>query len=152
MRSVYVLVWLAGACAVSGVRHQRPAARQETAKAGTIAELLFSLDGTETQMKVAIDALARSDVARDVGTAKRRGERRLIGLYGYAVEIPGVDENGGGPPNGYITVLIKGTSDFIRTETQARFQQLVREYAEKYNSGLLGLSSESGVAPPGAMR
>lgn len=103
----------------------------------TVAAILFSLDGSEKAMREAIGALERADVDADIRAASLRSDRRLLGLYGYALEIPALAADADGPPAGYVVVPVKGTSDFIRSPVQARFQELVRAYAVVYNGGIL---------------
>jgi hypothetical protein len=107
----------------------------------TVAALLFSLDGSKTAMREAIVALEAADVEADVRIASQRGDRRLVALYGYALEIPGIASQGDALPAGYEAVPVKGTSDFIRSRIQGRFQELIRAYATTYNAGVLATTS-----------
>ena len=105
----------------------------------TTAETLFALQGSPQDLEAGIRALESADVAFDIAEAKRSNDRRLIGMMGFALIVPGLDPSAAQqPPPGYVVVPIKGTSDDIRSETQARFQSLLFEYARVYNKGLLG--------------
>ncbi len=72
---------------------------------------------------------ARSDAAK----ALARGDRRLLGVYGYAAEVPGVDAHAAGRP----VVFIEDTSDQIRDFGHARFNRKAAAYALVYNQALL---------------
>lgn len=68
--------------------------RKKPQKGTTVAALLLSLDGSKTAMREAVVALETADVGADVRIALQRGDRRVVALYGYAVEIPGVASEG----------------------------------------------------------
>jgi hypothetical protein len=100
----------------------------------TTTSVLFSIEGSQDDWKAGISALQRADVSKDILQAVQAKDHRLIGIYGYALEIPGVEHP---IPTGYIVTPIKGTSDFIASETQGRFQDLLHKYAEAYNRGVI---------------
>jgi hypothetical protein len=105
----------------------------------TTAETLFALSGSPQDYEVGIRALEAADLAYDVAEAKRSNDRRLIGMMGYGLIVPGVDPAfAQTPPPGYVVVAINGTSDNIRSDAQARFQSLLVQYAAAYNKALLG--------------
>jgi hypothetical protein len=114
--------------------------RATSAKAlPTTAKFLFSLTEKTTNYGVGIKALKRADVARDIAVALRTGDRRLIGIMGYALVVPGIEMRNGAGPQGCPIVTIAGTSDAILSREQAKFQRLLRRCAEEYNRGVAGL-------------
>jgi hypothetical protein len=62
------------------------------------------------------------------------GKLKLLGIYGYALSIPGVDEK---KEYCYLETLsvegIKGTTDFVRCQSQMELNLLATIYAEKFN-------------------
>lgn len=112
---------------------QIPSPRNEE----TTAWLLFSLDGSDAAMREAIGSLEHADPIKDAEAAHNAGDRRLLALYGYALEIPGLSNGRREEARRYKVVPVEGTSDFIRSESQARFQELLRKYAQEYNSSVL---------------
>jgi hypothetical protein len=110
----------------------------------TVAALLFDLDGSESAMRNGIEAIQRADIAADVLVALGDSDHRLVALYGYTEEVPGLPNNAQFPPAGYVAVAVKGTSDYRTTATQITFHELVRAYARKYNAALLARQGEVG--------
>ncbi len=100
----------------------------------TMSELL-ELRATERDFRHGIEVLKKADAIADASRARAAGDRRLIGLYGYSVEIPGL--KGSEPPNSFTVVPLPATRDMIRSQAQDRFQSLVRSYAERYNQSLI---------------
>jgi hypothetical protein len=101
-------------------------------------DVLFSLKGTKADYDIGIAALRKADVAKDVSTAKRRKDRRLVAMWGYSLEVPGVEGiPPGDPPPGFKIVVVKGTSDATMSDAQRTFQSLLTKYADQYNRGLL---------------
>jgi hypothetical protein len=103
------------------------------------ATLLFSLEGSEADYQTGIKALLRGRIHDDVMIAIHNQDRRLIGIHGYALEVPGLE---GDVPTGFTIVPIQGTSDVVYEGAQSRFQDLLYPYAKAYNSGVL-----SGMSP-----
>jgi hypothetical protein len=104
----------------------------------TTADLLFSLKEPRIDYVALVKALRAADVDADVKEAVRRKDRRLIGVVGYALVVPGVQD--GSPhkvPAPFRAVAIEGTSDFLESDAQEQFQRLLTKYAERYNQGLL---------------
>jgi hypothetical protein len=118
------------------------AGTKTAAPKGTTADVLFSLSGNEQDFRTGLDVLAKAEVAADVAAAKHRGDKRLIGIFGYALEIPGRETSSTTLPAGYSVTPIKGTSDAITSPTQERFQSRLRKYAALYNKGLLEGAAE----------
>jgi hypothetical protein len=111
----------------------------------TTPDALFSLGGSKQDFDTCITVLQRANVVSDIAEAKRRGDRRLIAIMGFAFEVPGVPAFAQGtPPSDYTPVPIRGTSDLIESETQFRCQSMLYAFAERYNRGLV----EGGEVPP----
>jgi hypothetical protein len=110
------------------------------------AERLFTLTGSDEDFKVGIHLLRSADVKADVDKALHADDCRLIALLGVTTYVPAFDD--GMPPPGFAFVRVEGTSDFIETELQGEFQELLLKYAEAYNQGLVAAcSSRRGGAP-----
>ena len=90
-----------------------------------------------------VKALRRANVANDIAIALRTGDRRLIGIWGYALDVPGIEMIGGEGPQGFSVVPIAGTSDSMEGLMQGEFQRLLYQYAEKYNRSVVGLSGRT---------
>lgn len=81
--------------------------------------------------------LEAADPVRDVEQAIREGDLRFIGMMGYALIVPGVDDYGQRIWDTNGVRVIKGTSDFIANDDVARLNELAYEYAKRYNMLLL---------------
>jgi hypothetical protein len=86
----------------------------------------------------AADSLGRLDPGREVEAALRHGDRRLLGVQGYALYAPGV------PPEEerdfrrrYGVRVIAGTGDNQVGEEGERFNRAAHEWATRYNQALL---------------
>jgi hypothetical protein len=109
-----------------------------TPKRRVTVDVLFSLQGAKVDYEVGIKALEAADLDFDIAAAIRRWDRRLIGMMGYSLEVPGVDGiPPGGPPRGFTIVVVKGTSDAGGSGGKERFESLLSKYAEQYNRRLL---------------
>lgn len=78
----------------------------------------------------ALAGYAPTDARRDASKAWRSGDRRLIGIYAYAREVPGVEH-----PTLPVR-MIEGTSDSGCTTDNER----VRAYAAGYNAEISRLA------------
>jgi hypothetical protein len=116
------------------------ALRRSTELGGHAVPLLFNLDGSEESLRRGIEVLKRARPNHEVRAALARVDRRLIGVRGYALSVPGVDDFASGLLSWrYEVVAIEGTSDFIASPVQQEFQTLLTAFAREYNRGLLGL-------------
>ena len=79
--------------------------------------------------------LSHADARRDVATALKRGDKRFIGVYGVASEVPGVSDSG--LVHRFGVRFIEGTSDVRPTPESRRLNTLARDYALRYNQLLL---------------
>ena len=104
----------------------------------TTAEYLFSLRDPHVDYSAAIKRLQHADAPDDAREALRRKDRRLVGVMGYALIVPGApDRSPYGLPAGYRAIPIQGTSDYIESREQGTFQKRLTAYAETYNTALL---------------
>lgn len=71
----------------------------------------------------------------DAEAAYKSGDRRLIGVYGYSVEIPGF--NGDPYQHKNETKMLDGTGDVFCTKEEELLNQNARIYAKKYNEAML---------------
>ncbi len=79
-----------------------------------------------------VPTLMVQNAERDANSAYKRHDQRLMGVYGYVIEVPGVQE-----PT--IPVhMIEGTSDSECYEANLR----IRRYANAYNRELMRLIAE----------
>jgi hypothetical protein len=126
-RLIIVLAAVIGAACASQAHDQPNQQRQST------TTVLFSLS-EEADYRRGIEALEAANVDRDVEAAIKIGDRRLIGMSGYTLVVPGADKNAYSPAD---VVTVKGTSDSIQSPAQERFQALLKTYAAAYNKAML---------------
>jgi hypothetical protein len=137
-----VLLLLVALCSenATGGTQGPPESRPHIAEwpAKTTAERLFLLKRPYSYEDAAkwIDA---ANIDRDVKLARSRNDHRLIGIMGYTLVVPGVkNRDPQNVPPGYRVVPIEGTSDSLEGRGQDRFQEKLMDFAERYNSELLG--------------
>ena len=85
--------------------------------------------------------LDSADPERDLGAAWARGDRRFVGVYGYAAITPGVEH---ALALRQSTRYLAGTSDAIEGREHLRLCRLATRYAERYNQFLLQRLSRRG--------
>jgi hypothetical protein len=81
-----------------------------------------------------------SNAPSDALAAFARGERRLMGVYGYTGIVPGAEE-----VNLPVT-YIEGTSDMIESAECERLNPLAHQYAENFNRRMLAAIRDT--SPP----
>ena len=76
-----------------------------------------------------------NNAATEADRAYARGDARLIGVYGFAVEVPGYD----GDPYAHKADIrmLDGTGDAYCTKEEADLNHSARVYARKYNEVML---------------
>jgi hypothetical protein len=75
------------------------------------------------------------EASKDAETAYNSGDHRLIGLYGFSVEVPGFD---GDPYNHKNEIrMLDGTGDAYCTNEEWMINKNARLYAKKYNNEIL---------------
>ncbi len=90
----------------------------------------------DTFIKQTIVELERADPARDLQAALLRGDKRFVGVMGFALEVPGVEDYYEHYKS-YGVRVIEGTSDFIENDDIRRLNELAYKYALRYNRLLL---------------
>ena len=84
-----------------------------------------------------LEWLTDADPARDLEVAWDRGDRRFIGVYGYAAYIPGVPESASRRLTEQGVRYLEGTSDAIESRAHGHAVARATEYARRYNELLL---------------
>ena len=75
-----------------------------------------------------------ADPVADADRAVSAGDTRLLGLAGFALEVPGASER----DRRRLGVReIQGTSDFFDSVEHRQLQEIARGYAERYNRRVL---------------
>lgn len=112
------------------------AARMFIAALGFVCLISCSVAPTAPDSKdgrTEASSLIVSSAEGDAEAALSRGDTRLLGLFGYAREVPGAPE-GTAYTSGRCQVrMIEGTSDDGPRELNAR----AREYARRYNERII---------------
>jgi hypothetical protein len=92
--------------------------------------------------------LRYADPAKDLQVSMQKGDCRFVGLQGFTIYVPGLNE-----PDleryraKYGVNVIKGTSDAIETPEHAELIEVGRDYAEHYNHLLLQKIGSSSWQP-----
>lgn len=75
------------------------------------------------------------DVISDLNESIKNNDFRFVGIYGYTIEIPSIDDGKWEKElKKYGYKMIEGTSDVI---DDIRLYKIARKYAREYNQGLL---------------
>lgn len=97
-----------------------------------------------------LNEIEGANPARDLQAAVARKDFRFVGIWGYTVEVPGLNENDKRIQEQGVR-MIEGTSDALTNELAAKFQEKARSYAERYNHLLLDyLKKQDAKRPDGA--
>jgi hypothetical protein len=91
----------------------------------------------ETTLRNALQVLNLDNPKEDLTTKIGRDDLRFIGLYGYAVFFPGVNQKDYPLIDKYGILMIEGTSDAIESEEHAELIDKAILYGEIYNTALL---------------
>lgn len=87
---------------------------------------------------------------KDAEAAYRSGDHRLIGVYGFSLEVPGLAGNPYDHKNEIR--MLNGTGDAFCTKEEQALNHNARLYARKYNEAMLERlrsdASNSGAAQP----
>jgi len=78
-----------------------------------------------------------SKAAEDARRAKSTGDARLLGVYGYSDEYPGVSGDAMAMAKAHGARMIEGTSDAIPDMRCEALNKSARDYATKYNRVIL---------------
>jgi hypothetical protein len=85
---------------------------------------------------MAVDQVAKlnPDTAEaDAQAAIGRGDRRLLAVYGFTVEVPGATEKVPVLREKYGLRILQGTGDAIKDPRDQALNKMARQYAKKYN-------------------
>lgn len=91
------------------------------------------------EVRLTLDALDPRRADADARAAIVNGDLHLLGVYGYAAEIPGVPDEG----TSRNVLMIEDTSDFIRNRAHAQFNDRAYAYAMAYNRAVIAASSSA---------
>jgi hypothetical protein len=95
-------------------------------------------------MKVEQVAKLKVDAAvADAKAAVARGDRRLLAVYGIALEVPGVDADVATLRQQYGLRILEGTSDAIKGPQDRLFNDNARSYAKRYNNSIVSANAGS---------
>lgn len=92
-----------------------------------------------------LDSLKSLSVSQAIGDADlafTHGDKRLLGVYSVAIEVPGLPGN----PDSYRYGIkpIEGTSDTICSDQERALNDNARSYAKKYNQEIMSQLQKAG--------
>ena len=87
--------------------------------------------------------LKLNNATEDAASAYARGDARLLGVYGYSVEVPGY----AGDPYAHKSNIrmLEGTGDASCTKEEADLNHNARAYVRKYNETMLSKLKQAGI-------
>jgi hypothetical protein len=83
---------------------------------------------------------ALDDPIQKAEAVVRSGAPYLLGIQGYALAFPGVDDPGVVQRIGYR--IMEGTTDAIKDESCRRYRTLAIQYAGRFNRRIVELAAE----------
>jgi hypothetical protein len=88
-------------------------------------------------------SLKLNNAGEDAASAYARNDTRLLGVYGFSVEVPGYD----GDPYAHKQKIrmFDGTGDAFCTKEEVDLNHNARAYARKYNETMLFKLKQAGV-------
>lgn len=89
------------------------------------------------EVRLSWDDVNPRNAAADAISASARGDHHLLGVYGYATEIPGATVE-----TGHDFLVIEDTGDFLRDRAHSDFNDRASAYALTYNQAVLSVTSE----------
>lgn len=94
--------------------------------------------------------LQTADPAKDLETALKQGDYRFVGLMGYALMVPGVDQDlfHKNYEHKFGFKVIKGTSDSFEIPEQEELVRIGTAYAERDNRFLEKEIANKPLKPP----
>lgn len=104
---------------------------------------VVSADDKSTDAAMAVDQVAKLNVdtaEADAKAAIARGDRRLLAVYGFTVEVPGSKENVAILRDKYGLRVLEGTGDAIKGPQDQVLNKNARQYARKYNQIIISQS------------
>ena len=88
------------------------------------------------EVRLALDALDPRRAEADARAAINNGDLHLLGVYGYAAEVPGATDDA----TALDVLMIEDTGDFMRDKDHAAFNDRAQAYALAYNRVVLAAS------------
>jgi hypothetical protein len=87
-----------------------------------------------THISYNLDIVDTAKVRLECELAIKNKDYKFLGIQGYGVDVPGVEREYIRYPRDSMHIrVIEGTSDFIVSEEQKKFQKLAESYAYQYN-------------------
>ncbi|TKB53571.1 MAG: hypothetical protein E8D50_07685 [Nitrospira sp.] len=103
-----------------------------------------------TAIRKELTRLRTANPAMDLETAMTHGDYRFVGLMGYSLMVPGVDQDlfrkNYEPKFGF--KVIEGTSDYFEIPEQEELVRIGTTYAERYNRLLEKEIANKPIKPP----
>jgi hypothetical protein len=90
-----------------------------------------------------LSSMKLNKATEDAASAYARGDTRLLGVYGFSVEVLGY----GGDPYAHKSKIrmLEGTGDAFCTREEADIDHNARAYARKYNETMLFKLKQAGI-------
>ena len=86
-----------------------------------------------------LPVLSVASASNDAARASKVGNKKLLAVRGYSLEIPGVSDVSEAKKK-YGVSIIPGTSDAITNKTCGKLNQMASAYAANYNKAILALT------------
>ena len=109
---------------------------------------IYAGDNIEKLLKHELEALDLKNPQKDLAKRMKHNDFRFIGLYGYTIYFPGVDQNDSYLTNKYGVLPIKGTSDCIMSQRHLKLIQQAQHYAKIYNTTLFSYIKDKSPPSP----
>lgn len=97
----------------------------------------ISIAKDNTAVTRSLTMLQNSDPQKDFDQNIKNNDLRFVGIYGFTVIVPGVDEYRKEYSKTYGLRMIEGTSDSITSPNVEKLNRLATDYAKKYNALLV---------------
>jgi hypothetical protein len=116
-----------------------------------ISLIFIACQKNEGSMPIIHKDLLRMDSANaqnDAYQAIKNKDFRFVGIYGYSVQIPGIEKEYYWHIKDSVGLkMINGTSDAITSKEQGRLQNIAIGYAKEYNSLLFEYLMKNNLLP-----
>lgn len=96
-----------------------------------------AIESENVKIPQALRRIGDADPAKDFDEAIKNRDFRFVGIHGYALIVPGVENYYERYEKSNGVKTIEGTGDVILNEEHEQLQNKARSYAEKYNMLLL---------------
>ena len=95
------------------------------------------------EVRFSLDALEPARAEADARAAISQGDEHLLGVYGYAAEVPGTTDDA----TSFDVLMIEDTSDYLRDKAHVRFNDRAVAYASAYNRVILAEATAPKTQP-----